>query len=84
MSIEVHALLYVYLLVISCRLCYWVRDREMKTKDEKIAELQFKIDSLMLEYCPNDMTKEQIKNWEKHQKPAAYYKPYLPIELPKK
>lgn len=28
---------------------------------------QAKIDSLMLEYCPNEMTKEQIKNWEKHQ-----------------
>lgn len=29
--------------------------------------LQAKIDSLMLEYCPNEMTKEQMDNWEKHQ-----------------
>ena len=28
---------------------------------------QAKIDSLMLEYCPDEMTKEQIENWEKHQ-----------------
>jgi len=28
---------------------------------------QAQIDSLMLEYCPGDMTKEQIANWEAHQ-----------------
>lgn len=32
--------------------------------------LQAKIDALMLEYCPEEMTPEQIKNWEKHQKPS--------------
>jgi len=31
------------------------------------AALQSKIDSLMLEYCPDEMTEEQIENWEKHQ-----------------
>jgi hypothetical protein len=31
--------------------------------------LQAKIDVLMLEYCPKEMTKEQIEKWEKHQKP---------------
>lgn len=34
----------------------------------KNASLQAKIDSLMLEYCPNDMTEEQLTNWAKHQK----------------
>lgn len=29
--------------------------------------LQAKIDSLMMEYCPEDMTEEQIAEWEKHQ-----------------
>lgn len=31
---------------------------------------QAEIDRLMLEYCPNEMTPEQIANWQKHQKPA--------------
>ena len=34
---------------------------------KEIESLQAKIDSLMLEYCPNEMTKDQIDNWEKHQ-----------------
>lgn len=29
--------------------------------------LQYKIDQLMLEYCPEEMTAEQIENWENHQ-----------------
>jgi len=28
---------------------------------------QAKIDELMLEYCPDEMTQEQIKEWEEHQ-----------------
>ncbi len=28
---------------------------------------QAQIDELMFEYCPDDMTKEQIKNWENYQ-----------------
>ena len=38
-----------------------------KWGDEDAQELENKIDSLMLEYCPDEMTKEQIENWEKHQ-----------------
>ena len=33
--------------------------------------LQAKIDSLMLEFCPDEMTEEQFKNWSKHQVPAS-------------
>ena len=33
--------------------------------------LQAKIDALMLEYCPDEMTEEQIAEWEKHQKPVT-------------
>ena len=29
--------------------------------------LQAKIDALMLEYCPDEMTEEQMDNWGKHQ-----------------
>lgn len=39
----------------------------LSEKDKEIQSLQARIDELMLEYCPNDMTKEQIENWEKHQ-----------------
>ena len=34
-------------------------------------ELQAKIDALMLEYCPDEMTPEQIENWKRHQKAAT-------------
>ena len=34
---------------------------------KEINYLQSQIDSLMLEYCPKEMTKEQIQNWEDHQ-----------------
>lgn len=38
----------------------------MKLCKEKNA-LQAKIDSLMLEFCSEEMTKEQIENWKQHQ-----------------
>lgn len=40
-------------------------------KEIKIADLQAKIDMLMLEYCPNAMTEEQIIEYNKHQKPVV-------------
>lgn len=33
--------------------------------------LQAKLDALMLEYCPNEMTQEQIANWQAHQRTAT-------------
>lgn len=33
--------------------------------------LQYKIDQLMLEYCPNEMSKEQMDNWKKNQVKAT-------------
>lgn len=38
--------------------------------EEEVEAAQAKIDALMLEYCPDDMTKEQIEEWERHQEPA--------------
>ena len=32
---------------------------------------QAKIDGLMFEYCPEDMTTEQIDEWAKHQRPVS-------------
>lgn len=34
----------------------------------KIAHQQFLIDSLMIEYCPDEMTVEQLENWKVHQR----------------
>ncbi len=49
---------------------------ELKAKN---AQLQFLLDSVMLEYCPDEMTDEQMENWSKHQKKVdtsnpEYYK----------
>ena len=33
----------------------------------RLAEAEAKIDRLMLEYCPDEMTPEQMAAWEKHQ-----------------
>jgi hypothetical protein len=35
--------------------------------ESRAAALQAKIDALMLEYCPNEMTPEQIDEWGRHQ-----------------
>lgn len=38
---------------------------------DEIERLQAKIDALMLEYCPDEMTPEQRTEWAKHQRPSA-------------
>ncbi len=39
---------------------------------ERVAgPLQAKLDRLMLEYCPEEMSKEQMEEWAKHQVPAG-------------
>lgn len=37
---------------------------------EQVQSQQAKIDALMLEYCPNDMTPEQLEDWGRNQKPV--------------
>ena len=37
-----------------------------------IESLQARIDSLMLEYCPDEMTEEQINEWARHQVPVRH------------
>lgn len=34
---------------------------------EQLASKQAKIDALMVEHCPYEMTKEQVEEWKKHQ-----------------
>ena len=38
---------------------------------EQLAAAQARIDALMLEYCPKDMTPEQLANYAAHQRPAT-------------
>ena len=38
---------------------------------QREAALQAQIDRLMLEYCPEEMTPEQVEEWGKHQRPAS-------------
>ncbi|MFA6315640.1 MAG: hypothetical protein WC648_04725 [Candidatus Paceibacterota bacterium] len=42
--------------------------KERASSFAAIARLQAKIDALMLEYCPQEMTPQQIKNYEHNQK----------------
>lgn len=35
------------------------------------AGLQAKLDAVMLEYCPEEMTAAQTARWARHQKPAS-------------
>jgi hypothetical protein len=42
--------------------------REVDRLESSGDSLQAKIDSLMLEYCPDEMTKEQLAIWESHQR----------------
>ena len=37
---------------------------------EMILALEAEIDALMLEYCPEEMSPEQMENWARHQKPV--------------
>ena len=41
---------------------------------EKMA-LQARVDELMLEYCPDEMSEEQKITWGEHQKPLIAYMP---------
>jgi len=43
----------------------------------EIDRLQAKVDALMLEYCPDEMTPEQMDNWGKHQERVAVDLPPL-------
>ena len=46
---------------------YW---RLVAEKAEReLAEARAKIDALMLEYCPDEMTPGQVDEWARHQRP---------------
>jgi hypothetical protein len=48
-------------------------DRQQEQLDrhaDQLASKQAKIDSLMFEYCPEEITEEQFNEWKKHQQPV--------------
>jgi len=50
--------------------CSAVVDRQQEQLDrnqEQLASKQAKIDALMVEHCPDEMTEEQVAEWKKHQ-----------------
>jgi hypothetical protein len=50
--------------------CILVPEDEYNQLKAEIASKQAEIDRLMLEFCPTEMTDEQIDNWAKHQVPC--------------
>jgi len=54
-----------------CEKIEWGSDTAlMREAAEQLDAKQAKIDALMLEHCPEEMTPEQVTNWEKNQKPV--------------
>ena len=60
---------------------HWVAERlasDLDKRDARIAQLiaerdalQSRLDWVMLEYCPEEMTNEQFEEWARHQKPVT-------------
>jgi hypothetical protein len=50
--------------------CYLTQFDRAEKLQKEVAAKQAQIDRLMLEYCPDEMTKEQVEEWGRHQKPA--------------
>jgi hypothetical protein len=48
-----------------------IADRVVAEQRAQVHALEAKIDALMLEYCPSEMTAEQVENWGNHQRAAA-------------
>jgi len=44
--------------------------REIAKLTEQLAAKRAEVDALMLEYCPSEMSQEQLDNWAAHQRPA--------------
>lgn len=47
-------------------------DKEVHFLKQELAYKQSVIDALMLEYCPEEMTPEQLEEWSKHQVVSDY------------
>ena len=46
-------------------------ERGWEDRNREVLALQAKLDAVMLEYCPDEMTEEQKAEWARHQTPAS-------------
>lgn len=54
------------------RAAEWLGRHKALDEAERLAnDLQAKIDALMLEYCPDEMTEAQKERWARHQQPVT-------------
>ena len=49
-----------------------IKDRLVGKVQQRLEYMQSQIDELMLEYCPDEISKEQFDNWAKNQVPCEY------------
>ena len=43
------------------------QNKRIEKLERQLEAAQARIDELMLEFCPREMTTEQLNNWAKHQ-----------------
>lgn len=54
------------------RAAEWLGRHKAMAEAERMAnDLQAKIDALMLEYCPDEMSEAQKERWARHQQPVT-------------
>lgn len=50
-----------------CDECNYMTKSILEFAERFIAPVQSKLDEVMLEYCPDEMSPEQVEEWGKHQ-----------------
>jgi len=50
-----------------CSAAFDKQQEQLDRNAEQLASKQAKIDALMFEHCPIEMTEEQVEEWKKHQ-----------------
>jgi hypothetical protein len=50
--------------------CYLEQFDRAERLQRELNAKQAVLDRVMLEYCPGEMTEEQMTNWKKHQRPV--------------
>ena len=57
--------------LIDRRTILFYKHEVVQLMQQLAAHMQADIDQLMLKYCPEEMTEEQLNNWEKCQAPVS-------------
>lgn len=56
------------LIALDCEHDWQVEHKRAEKAEAELAALQARIDALMLEFCPEDMTEEQVAAWSARQR----------------